>query len=101
MRRVPTACACGRVASAHTYRSTLIALLVCVAVWRPDALHAQGAWQSIGPTNIGGPVTSILVDPADANTLLISVDGGGIWRSTNGGSTWQVVNDQLPSLAVL
>lgn len=34
-------------------------------------------------------VTSIAVDPADAQTILVATDGAGINRSSDGGATWQ------------
>lgn len=34
-------------------------------------------------------VTAIAVDPADAQTILVSTDGAGVNRSVDGGATWQ------------
>src|SRR5262245_10473255 len=70
---------------------------------RAGALSAQGAvntWQSLGPSNVGGPISDISIDPADPNLLIVSSNGGGLWRSTNGGTSWQVIDLALPSLAV-
>ena len=70
-------------------------------------------WQSIGPSNIPngqtygtnavsviGRVSSIAVDPGNAAHLLLGAAGGGIWESTNTGTTWAPRTDQLPSLAI-
>ncbi|MFM2386925.1 MAG: hypothetical protein RL660_1682 [Bacteroidota bacterium] len=48
-------------------------------------------WAYEGPTNIGGRVNRIAMSPADTNTLLIGTPGGGIFKTTNGGTTWQPV----------
>ncbi len=47
-------------------------------------------WNSVGPSNIGGRTRSILVDNQDPTHQTIFAGGvtGGIWKSTNGGSTW-------------
>ncbi len=47
-------------------------------------------WNSVGPVNVGGRTRSILIDNQDATHQTIFAGGvsGGIWKSTNGGSTW-------------
>jgi hypothetical protein len=47
-----------------------------------------------------GRVSSIAVDPNNAAHLLLGAAGGGIWESTNTGTTWAPRTDQLPSLAI-
>src|SRR6266404_3868610 len=69
-----------------------------------------GAWSSLGPTpttggffsQVSGRIEAIAVDSSDpsGNTVLIGGAQGGIWRSTDGGSTWTPVGDQNPSLAM-
>lgn len=61
---------------------------------------SRGSWTWIGPGNVGGRVTTILTFADDPNKLLINNPGGGIWLSTNGGATWQPVNDFMQNLAV-
>jgi hypothetical protein len=93
-------------------------------VRRPDGSYAAVApvaaatsqsvvtssWVPIGPTPttggffspVTGRVTTIAVDPSDStgNTVLIGAADGGIWRTTDGGSTWTPVGDQNASLAM-
>lgn len=93
-------------------------------IQRPDGSYAAVApqsapaplstvtntWGSIGPTPttggtfspVTGRVTAIAVDPSDAtgNTVLIGGAQGGIWRTTNAGTTWAAVGDQNASLAM-
>lgn len=45
-------------------------------------------WSSIGPDNIGGRTRAILIDNANASTLYAGSAGGGVWKSTTGGSSW-------------
>lgn len=64
-------------------------------------LDPQGAttpWQFVGPTNIGGRVLDIAVDPVASNTIYIAAATGGVWKSTDEGanfdSTWPLSNPQ-------
>lgn len=60
------------------------------------------SWTPMGPANVGGRTRAILFDNRDAshNTIFACAVSGGIWRSKNGGQTWDSVpgNDQLSSL---
>lgn len=88
-------------------------------VHRPDGSVAEVAapaaavtntWTSIGPTPttggefspVTGRITTIAVDPSDAtgNTVLIGGAQGGIWRTTDAGTTWTAVGDQNSSLSM-
>jgi hypothetical protein len=53
-----------------------------------SAMAAKGqrseSWTTRGPYNVGGRITSMAVDPTDANTVYAGCAEGGILRSTNG-----------------
>ncbi len=65
-------------------------------------------WVPIGPQSIfvdrslpyHGRVTAIAPHPTDANTVFVGADGGGIWRTTNGGTTWTSLTDGIPVPAI-
>ena len=71
---------------------------------QPNAPDGGGigaaAWTWLGPGNIGGRIRSIVISPTNANAMWIGSVSGGIWRTTNGGTTWQVVDDFMANLAV-
>ena len=48
----------------------------------------SSAWSMVGPSNIGGRSTSVVVDPGNADRVWIGAAGGGVWRSTDAGKTW-------------
>lgn len=50
-------------------------------------------WTSLGPDNYGGKTKGIIYDNKDASgmTIYAGATGGGIWKSINGGITWQPV----------
>jgi len=45
-------------------------------------------WTELGPSNIGGRVRDIAVDPTTQNVVYIAAGSGGLWRSTDGGATF-------------
>jgi hypothetical protein len=70
----------------------------------------QGNWKSIGPNSLPinntgqmngmGRVNAIDMHPTDTNTIFIGSAAGGIWKTTDGGNTWTVNSDSLPTLGV-
>ncbi|NGO45561.1 WD40/YVTN/BNR-like repeat-containing protein [Streptomyces ureilyticus] len=52
---------------------------------------AGGRWKAVGPTNIGGRVVSLALDPQRADTLYAAAASGGLWRSTDAGATFHSV----------
>jgi outer membrane protein assembly factor BamB/subtilisin family serine protease len=61
---------------------------------------APGAWTWLGPGNIGGRIRSILIHPTNPNLMWVGSVSGGIWKTTDGGATWQPVDDFMANLAV-
>src|SRR6266478_6192589 len=59
---------------------------------------ALGSWEALGPGNIGGRTRSMLIHPADANTIYAGSVGGGVWKTTDGGASWTPLTDLLASL---
>jgi uncharacterized delta-60 repeat protein len=78
-----------------------------VAQYAGDAITPllYSSWTPIGPAPLlngspdGGPVsgriTGIAADPHDPNTFYIAAAGGGIWKTTDGGSHWLPLTDHL------
>lgn len=46
-----------------------------------------GTWASLGPPG-GGRIDGIVANNADENDLTIAAPGGGVWRTTNNGTSW-------------
>ncbi len=61
---------------------------------------ASATWFSLGPSNLSGRVLDVRFDPTNTNIVYVGSAGGGLWKSTNGGSAWTPMTDELPSLAV-
>ena len=48
----------------------------------------------------GGRTRAILVSSIDSNKIFAGSVSGGLWRSMDGGQSWQAINDQSANLAV-
>lgn len=54
----------------------------------------------MGPGNVGGRLRGILINPNNQNQLWVGSTSGGIWKTTNGGTSWTPVSDFMPNLVV-
>ncbi|MHB8570213.1 MAG: IPT/TIG domain-containing protein, partial [Metallibacterium sp.] len=50
--------------------------------------------------NVGGRINTIWIDPSNAQHLIVGAAGGGLWQSSDGGSSWSAVREFPGSLAV-
>ena len=58
----------------------------------PDAFR-ELTFRSIGPAVTGGRIHDIEALPFDPSTIYVATASGGIWKSTNKGTTWKPVLD--------
>src|SRR6266498_4004535 len=88
------------------------------AVRELDAMDHTGAgiWRQIGPAPlqvgrhqvfqgpgpVSGEVVDIALDPrgGDTRTMHAAAGNGGLWKSTDGGTSWRPMTDQLPATAI-
>ncbi len=58
-------------------------------------------WIERGPGNVPGRTRGLIVDPDDPsfNTWFAGSVGGGIWKTTDGGNSWENKTPALPNLA--
>src|SRR5262245_3885770 len=78
------------------------------------SLIMQGRGPSLGPLgtvqsgdepngqngHVAGAVCPVVADPLDANTLFIGTLGGGIWKTTDGGTNWKALTDKQATLSI-
>ncbi|MCF8464709.1 MAG: T9SS type A sorting domain-containing protein [Flavobacteriales bacterium] len=75
-----------------------------------DRSSNTGNWSLVGPTdyvrygdgyNGGvGRVNCIAFHPSDPNTIFCGTPAGGLWKSSDLGSSWVCLTDGLPSLGI-
>ena len=76
------------------------------AIWRREmeqnrsAAGSSSIWEFSGPLNIGGRITDIEIPNGDATTYYVGAASGGIFKTTNAGTTWQPVFDDQTMLAI-
>lgn len=64
-----------------------------------DAL-AGLRWREIGPANMGGRVTAIVGVPGNPKIFWFGAADGGVWKTTNGGTTFEGVFEDYPVYSV-
>lgn len=66
------------------------------------AMHrlAPGTWSAAGPTNVGGRLTAVAIDPNDASHVWAGAAAGGVFESHDAGATWAPVFDAQPVLNI-
>jgi photosystem II stability/assembly factor-like uncharacterized protein len=65
-----------------------------------DPAGSGSPWFLIGPRNVNGRVKAIAVHPGDPNTLYAGAASGGVWKSVDGGQTWDALWNMQESLAI-
>jgi photosystem II stability/assembly factor-like uncharacterized protein len=64
------------------------------------AAYANLSWRSIGPAIAGGRVASVAGTPQNDQLYYIGTAGGGVWKSSNGGATWEPVFEKQSVSAI-
>ena len=72
------------------------------AAMKASSLYSRIKWQYIGPTNISGRCTDVeAVTPrGQSYTIWVGAATGGVWKSTNEGTTFTPVFDEMPSASI-
>src|SRR5262249_28540955 len=50
--------------------------------------------------SVAGAVGPVVADPLNANTLFVGTPWGGIWKTTNGGTSWTPLTDKQATLSI-
>jgi hypothetical protein len=70
---------------------------------------STSVWTSLGPTSIvngqtpgnnpvSGKINGVTSDPTNPNVIFVATAGGGIWKSFNGGTSWNSLTDTQSTL---
>ncbi len=66
-------------------------------------------WQELGPSSINptthwspgvGRITGIAIDETNTNHIIIGAETGGVWKTLDGGQTWDPLGDTFTNLRV-
>ena len=60
-----------------------------------SATSAFFTWRNVGPADMGGRVADIAGIPSPSKTFYVAAAGGGIWKTTNSGTSFRPVFDTM------
>ncbi|HEX8251944.1 MAG TPA: glycosyl hydrolase [Thermoanaerobaculia bacterium] len=83
----------------------LLALAVALPVLAAPAKHDSKTFsglelRNIGPAFTSGRIADLAVDPRDRRTWYVAVASGGVWKTTNAGTTFTPVFDDQESFSI-
>ena len=78
---------------------------------RADELAGSGqTWQAVGPATmtmltwamgpVAGRIVSLAVHPTDENVAYIGAASGGLWKTTDGGTSWSSIFDDEGTMSM-
>src|ERR1700737_2446317 len=92
----------------HTWNA-LRAILACAAILGALAMSALAApgdqpnladklknleFREIGPATMGGRIDDFAVVESNPNIVYVGTAAGGVWKTTNNGTTWEPIFDK-------
>jgi photosystem II stability/assembly factor-like uncharacterized protein len=63
------------------------------------SLYSEMQWRMIGPFR-AGKVNAVAGVPGNAAVYYFAADGGGVWRTTDGGTVWKPIFDKEPVASI-
>ncbi len=73
----------------------------------PPTLSSVGAdslnnvkFRNLGPAVAGGRVAAVVGVPGDRDVYYIGAGGGGVWKTTDGGDSWEAVFKDQPTASI-
>jgi photosystem II stability/assembly factor-like uncharacterized protein len=86
--------------TAHNRISRLFPLVIAAGLAFPAFRVSAGinTWTTNGPT--GREIQALAIDPANPDTLYAGTYGGGVFKSTDSGGTWNAANTGLTNAYV-
>ncbi len=67
--------------------------------WSAETFSGLGL-RGIGPALASGRIGDVAVDPRDERTWYVAAASGGVWKTTNAGTTWTPIFDRQGSYSI-
>jgi photosystem II stability/assembly factor-like uncharacterized protein len=79
----------GKIPDASDFqRATRQAHALSLASLDEGPQQSRRAWELVGPTNIGGRIADVVIDPLNGDVVYAAAASGGVWKSTDAGATF-------------
>ena len=65
-----------------------------------EATFSGLKFRNIGPALTSGRIADIAIHPENENILYVAVGSGGVWKTTNSGTTWKPIFDNQASYSI-
>ncbi len=65
-----------------------------------DPLLKNFRWRAIGPASMGGRIDDFAVVESNPYIIYIALATGGVWKTTNNGTTWEPIFDTYSSASI-
>ncbi len=66
----------------------------------PSLVAPAMEFRSVGPAFMSGRIGDLAIDQEDPNTWYVAVASGGLWKTTNAGTTFKPIFDDKPSYSM-
>ena len=61
-----------------------------------SSIYSGLKFRSVGPAFMSGRIADIAINPSNENEWYVAVGSGGVWKTSNSGTTWKPLADSLP-----
>ena len=88
--------------SAHVLTLAALCVVPLAAQSRPDVASAGASLtlRGIGPALMSGRISDVEVHPVDRSTWYVAAGSGGVWKTTDAGTSFTPVFDDQPSYSI-
>src|SRR5579864_2665966 len=66
----------------------------------PNPIYGRLKWREVGPAGAGGRVAAVAGTASDPFLYYLGAAGGGVWKSDDGGASWNPVFSKQPVGAI-
>ncbi len=68
--------------------------------WSTDPMLRRFVWRGIGPASMGGRIDDLAVVESNPYIIYVGFATGGVWKSTNNGTTFQPIFDTYSTASI-
>ena len=89
-----------RIAALATLFAVLISATILAQEDKKDDIFKGLEFRNVGPALTSGRIADIAIHPKNESTWYIAVGSGGVWKTTNAGTTFSPIFDAQTSYSI-